>query len=109
MERIATQKAMTRIADQKNFTNFSESFTGKVIRLMPSNTGLSNSERDLLQQALDDFPYVYTVFSYRTPIAWYTDKWHVNPEKYTVTTAKHKNLVIRAIEYQEKENLISMA
>ena len=34
----------------------------------------------------------YTVFSYATPIAWWTkrDGWHIVDQKFSVTTSKHQ-------------------
>jgi hypothetical protein len=35
---------------------------------------------------------IYIVWSYATPIAWYTDKhgWVIPPAKYSITTTKHQ-------------------
>jgi hypothetical protein len=41
----------------------------------------------------------YAVYSYGTPIAWYTEGngWYVVEQKFSVTTSKHQNYVRRAI------------
>jgi hypothetical protein len=41
----------------------------------------------------------YWVYSYSTPIAWYTEGngWYVVEQKFSVTTSKHQNYVRRAI------------
>jgi hypothetical protein len=40
----------------------------------------------------------YWVYSYSTPIAWYTPSgWYVVEQKFSVTTSKHQNYVRRAI------------
>jgi surface antigen len=41
----------------------------------------------------------YVVYSYGTPIAWYTEGngWYVVEQKFSVTTSKHQNYVRRAI------------
>jgi hypothetical protein len=40
----------------------------------------------------------YVVYSYGTPIAWYsTDGWYVVEQKFSVTTSKHQNYVRRAV------------
>lgn len=44
-----------------------------------------------------DKPF-YIVYSYNTPIAWYSDKgWFIPDTKYSVTTSKHQNYVRRAV------------
>ena len=41
---------------------------------------------------------MYWVYSYSTPIAWYTPSgWYVVEQKFSVTTSKHQGLVKRAI------------
>ena len=41
---------------------------------------------------------MYWVYSYSTPIAWYTkDGWYCVAQKFSVTTSKHQGLVRRAI------------
>lgn len=41
---------------------------------------------------------MYWVYSYSTPIAWYTkDGWYVVAQKFSSTTSKHQNYVRRAI------------
>jgi bisphosphoglycerate-dependent phosphoglycerate mutase len=41
---------------------------------------------------------MYWVYSYSTPIAWYTkDGWYCVAQKFSVTTSKHQNYVRRAI------------
>jgi hypothetical protein len=41
----------------------------------------------------------YIVWSYGTPIAWYTqtDQWVIPSLKYSVTTSRHQSLIRRAI------------
>ena len=45
----------------------------------------------------------YWVYSYSTPIAWYTEGngWYVVEQKFSVTTSKHQNYVRRAIAESE--------
>lgn len=42
---------------------------------------------------------LYIVWSYETPIAWFTkaDGWVIPDAKYSVTTSKHQNVVRRAV------------
>lgn len=41
----------------------------------------------------------YTVYSYGTPIAWFAGtRWTVVTNKFSVTTSRHQNAVIRALE-----------
>lgn len=44
---------------------------------------------------------VYVIYSYRTPIAWYSSNdrtWTIPDVKYSVTTTNHQNVVKVAIE-----------
>jgi hypothetical protein len=42
--------------------------------------------------------WVYVVWSYDTPIAWFDEEgWYVVNQKFSVTTSKHQNLIRRAI------------
>jgi hypothetical protein len=42
--------------------------------------------------------WVYVVWSYDTPIAWFDEEgWYVVAQKFSVTTSKHQNLIRRAI------------
>ena len=42
--------------------------------------------------------WVYVVWSYDTPIAWFDEEgWYVVNQKISVTTSKHQNLIRRAI------------
>jgi len=44
----------------------------------------------------------YWVYSYSTPIAWYTSEgWYVVEQKFSVTTSKHQNYVRRAMAEAE--------
>lgn len=47
----------------------------------------------------EDADVLYVVFSYATPIAWFTaaDGWVVPDVKYSVTTSKHQGVVRRAV------------
>jgi bisphosphoglycerate-dependent phosphoglycerate mutase len=41
---------------------------------------------------------MYWVYSYSTPIAWYTkDGWYCVAQKFSMTTSKHQGIVRRAI------------
>lgn len=45
---------------------------------------------------------MYWVYSYSTPIAWYTpDGWYMVEQKFSPTTSKHQNYVRRAIADSE--------
>lgn len=49
------------------------------------------------QQLRLDKPF-YIVYSYSTPIAWFSDKgWFIPEVKYSQTTSKHQNYVRRAV------------
>lgn len=45
----------------------------------------------------------YIVYSYHTPIAWFTEGngWYVVEQKFSVTTSKHQNYVRQAIKSTE--------
>ena len=73
--------------------------TGEFKEYTP-NTGRLNSEESAklhqdFAQALD----AYVVFSYSTPIAWFTTLggWYVVEQKFSPTTSKHQNFTRRAI------------
>lgn len=57
---------------------------------------LNADERETLVQHITDVTdeqEVYIVYSYSTPIAWWTEAhgWHVVKQKFSVTTSKHQS------------------
>jgi len=51
------------------------------------------------------FGHLYVVYSYVTPIAIFdseTGEWQVDVQKYSVTTAKHRGIVLRAAKVNEE-------
>lgn len=96
MKRTTNREARKYIANLEPFTNGTGSFRGVERDDIPSGTGKmpDGPERgDYIVQRNWGF-LDYVVFSYATPIAWYSnrDGWHVTEHKYSVTTSgKHMN------------------
>jgi len=54
--------------------------------------GILSNPDDLARWADDREFIIYSVYSYATPIAWYTREngWHRVAQKFSVTTSKHQ-------------------
>ena len=100
--RVANTAAAPKIANREPFTNSSGSFRGVYADEANSTTGKmpDGPERDdyLAQKSWGFLDYI--VFSYSTPVAWYSnrDGWHVTEHGYTMTTkCKHMPYVREAM------------
>jgi bisphosphoglycerate-dependent phosphoglycerate mutase len=61
-----------------------------------SNGRLNETETARYNQDLN--AVMYWVYSYSTPIAWYTKEgWYCVAQKFSMTTSKHQGIVRRAI------------
>ena len=59
---------------------------------------LNLKELDKFVNELTTDKIAYFVYSYGTPIAWYTaEGWYLVDQKFTTTTSKHQNYVCQAI------------
>jgi hypothetical protein len=93
--RTSNTKAGDLIADRVAFTG--NNLYGQVqsFNAIVYETGQLPIEYE--QQMRLDKPF-YIVYSYSTPIAWFSDKgWFIPEVKYSVTTSKHQGYVRRAI------------
>lgn len=91
--RVTNRAAAPKIANREPFTNSTGSFRGVSGDKANNGTGLMPKDEayDYLAQKMWGF-IDYVVFSYATPIAWYSnrDGWHVTKEGYSMTTkCKH--------------------
>lgn len=91
--RIANTAAAPKIANREPFTNSTGSFRGVPGDEANNTTGRmpEDEERDYLSQKMWGF-IDYVVFSYSTPIAWYSnrDGWHLTEAGHSMTTkCKH--------------------
>lgn len=81
------------IAERKDFQTYGALRGGTYWRgagWLPTNHQLPPEWRDRFMADTRNV-HVYVVWSYETPIAWYTEAgWVVPPVKYSVTTSKHQ-------------------
>lgn len=64
----------------------------------PDGGRLNPEEYAKLKEATARPEWVYVVYSYGTPIAWFgSEGWYVVAQKFSVTTSKHQNLVRRGV------------
>jgi hypothetical protein len=97
MKQLNQRDAIHYIATRQPFK--ASALTGEFKEYTPS-TGRLNAEESAkltadFAQALDGF----VVFSYSTPVAWFTTLggWYVVSQKFSPTTSKHQNYIRRAI------------
>lgn len=109
--KIANRDAAAFIAQRAEFTSHTGSFRGTGINsyagLQAGPGVMPEPHRSTFRAArpvdhrpgLADGDVLYVVFSYATPIAWYTraDGWVIPPVKYSATTSRHQSIVRRAI------------
>ena len=62
-------------------------------------TGMLNDNERCLLKATYETGNIYVVYSYDTPIAWYSipGGWHVVTQKFSRTTSRHQSIVRRAL------------
>lgn len=92
------QNTINAIGARQSFNNSSRSYDSLWARTSPGDVGyLRGPWLDLL---VEDRPTIeYVVYSYATPIAWWSKEhgWRMPDIKYSVTTSRHQSLVRRAL------------
>jgi hypothetical protein len=93
MKAMNQRDAIHYIATRQEFT--ASALEGRVYNV--GNGRLDEKETARYNQDLNTVSF--WVYSYSTPIAWYSyvTGWYVVEQKFTVTTSKHQNLTRRAI------------
>ena len=84
--------AMERIANREPFE--ASSLSGKFMNYTPSAGRLGDEYNKLIAEFKTG---AYVVFSYSTPIAYATEKWHTVTEKFSPTTSRHQSIVRKAV------------
>lgn len=93
MPQLNQRDAIHYISERKEFT--ASALEGRAYNV---GTGrLDNEETARYNEDLNTVSF--WVYSYSTPIAWYSHAkgWYVVAQKFSVTTSKHQNFVRRAI------------
>lgn len=98
--RVATQKAGDHILNRAPFTTSGAMFG----TFDPRGAGQLpfKYHSELFGLAPYDQRPIYYVYSYGTPIAWYTDdgtEWTIPDVEYSATTSKHQGVVRHAIAH----------
>jgi hypothetical protein len=97
MKQLNQKDAIHYIATRQEFK--ASALSGEFKTYTPSTGRLDSEESAKLaldfSRALD----AYVVFSYGTPVAWFTavGGWYVVSQKFSVTTSKHQTYTKRAI------------
>jgi hypothetical protein len=93
MKQMNQRDAIHYIATQQEFR--ASALEGRVYGV--GNGRLNEQETTRYNQDLN--AVMYWVYSYSTPIAWYTgcNGWYVVEQKFSSTTSKHQTYVRRAI------------
>ena len=93
MKQMNQRDAIHYIATRQEFR--ASALEGRVYGV--SNGRLDNEETARYNQDLN--AVTYWVYSYSTPIAWYTEAngWYLVEQKFSSTTSKHQTYVRRAI------------
>ena len=77
-----------------------QEFTASALEGRVYNVGSGRLDaKETARYNQDQASTIYWVYSYNTPIAWYSyaTGWYVVSQKFSVTTSKHQNYVRRAI------------
>jgi len=85
------------LCNLRRFENSTGSLYGHPVARNSYGYGrLNDAERDALDSDEHDIEYV--VFSYATPIAWYTRRgWYIVGQKFSATTSCHQGQVSRGL------------
>ena len=97
MKQMNQRDAVHYIATRQEFR--ASALEGRVYGL--DSGRLNSAEIERYNQDLNSI--TYWVYSYSTPIAWFTEGngWYVVEQKFSVTTSKHQNYVRQAIKSTE--------
>lgn len=97
MKTINQKQAVQAIANLEPFK--AGSLTGEWVRVSFYSGRLNVSHPELanLCETLNKGESAYVVFSYSTPIAYATEKWHTVTEKFSPTTSRHQSIVRKAV------------
>ena len=89
--------AIHYIATRQEFK--ASALSGVFKNYTPETGRLNQAEGNQLAETFATHGGAYIVYSYGTPIAWYTPNggWYVVEQKFSQTTSKHQNLTRRAI------------
>jgi len=93
MPQLNQRDAIHYISERKEFT--ASALEGRAYNV---GTGRLNSD-EIARYNQDVNTTSFWVYSYSTPIAWYSyaTGWYVVSQKFSVTTSKHQNYTRRAI------------
>jgi hypothetical protein len=85
------------IATRQEFK--ASALTGKYKNYTPETGRLNETDGLKLGGVMNENGGAYVVYSYGTPIAWFSllEGWYVVSQKFSQTTSKHQNLVRRAV------------
>lgn len=97
MPQLNQRDAIHYIANRREFT--ASALSGGFKVYAPDTGRLNDEEIAKIKETTREAGGAYFVYSYGTPIAWFTPLrgWYVVEQKFTVTTSKHQNYVRRAI------------
>ena len=104
MPALNQRDAIHYIATRKGFT--ASALRGRICKGWVPEEGRLNAEEyaKLDHTVRYGSEWVYVIWSYDTPIAWFDEEgWYVVSQKFSQTTSKHQNLTRRAIA----ESLVS--
>ena len=96
--RVRNRDAERFIRERKPFMSHTGNFSGRDHSGIHVSGRLPSSEKESFYAAVDD-PQGYVVYSYSTPIAWYTqaDGWIISGTRYSVSTSRHQSVVRNAL------------
>lgn len=95
---VLNQKdAIHYITTRQQFT--ASALSGGYKNYTPDTGRLNEAESLKLGGVMNENGGAYIVYSYGTPIAWFSllEGWYVVSQKFSPTTSKHQNLTKRAI------------
>ena len=90
--KVTGKDAPEMIHNKRGFTNHGGTFRGDLYNGMPSPLGyMSMAAERVMRESMGEGGYV--VYSYATPIAWYsnaTGEWYYDDIKHSATTSRHQ-------------------
>lgn len=95
--KYSNNNAVQPIARHEDFVTNNETLRGQWANGYANRGHLPAEHWDVLHSLVKD-NHVYVVYSYATPIAWWTDQagWTIPEVKYSATTSRHQSIVRRA-------------
>jgi hypothetical protein len=97
MKTINQKQAVEAISSLEDFKAGALSGVWVRLSIYTGRLSVTHPEIVALDKAITEGKSVYVVRSYQTPIAYYTEGWHLVTEKFSSTTSRHQSIIRKAV------------